>query len=249
VEELFSVARELGVDVVGISFHVGSGCTLSSAYTDAVKLARRAWNIGTKMGFNLTLLDVGGGFPGSDAWKVKFDEASSVLNRALMEQFGKEIENDKITVIAEPGRFFSERAFTLAVNIIARRRCIINDCAESKEGYMYYVNDGVYGSFNCTIYDHAICHPKVLRKDREQVPLEKDLGSDDLFECSVWGPTCDGLDRINEKVFLPRLAVGDWMVYERMGAYTVCAASQFNGFRKSNIVYTDSKGEVRALLL
>lgn len=24
---------------------------------------------------------------------------------------------------------------------------------------MYYVNDGVYGSFNCILYDHAHCMP------------------------------------------------------------------------------------------
>lgn len=28
---------------------------------------------------------------------------------------------------------------------------------------MYYVNDGVYGSFNCILYDHAHCFP-ILHK-------------------------------------------------------------------------------------
>ena len=33
---------------------------------------------------------------------------------------------------------------------------------------MYYVNDGVYGSFNCLMFDHAIVHPEVLCvKDEE----------------------------------------------------------------------------------
>lgn len=31
-----------------------------------------------------------------------------------------------------------------------------------KESFMYYVNDGVYGSFNCLIYDHAEVEPLVL---------------------------------------------------------------------------------------
>ena len=26
------------------------------------------------------------------------------------------------------------------------------------QGFMYYVNDGVYGSFNCILFDHV--HPK-----------------------------------------------------------------------------------------
>ena len=27
---------------------------------------------------------------------------------------------------------------------------------------MYYVNDGVYGSFNCLLYDHAEVYPELL---------------------------------------------------------------------------------------
>ena len=27
---------------------------------------------------------------------------------------------------------------------------------------MYYVNDGVYGSFNCLLYDHAEVEPSLL---------------------------------------------------------------------------------------
>ena len=28
--------------------------------------------------------------------------------------------------------------------------------------FMYYVNDGVYGSFNCLLYDHATVEPALL---------------------------------------------------------------------------------------
>jgi ornithine decarboxylase len=27
---------------------------------------------------------------------------------------------------------------------------------------MYYINDGVYASFNCLLFDHAIVEPRVL---------------------------------------------------------------------------------------
>lgn len=46
--------------------------------------------------------------------------------------------------------------------------------------------------------------------------------------------------------------MGDWLVFENMGAYTVCAASQFNGFEVSNVIYTSGGGsgssEVRRIL-
>lgn len=39
---------------------------------------------------------------------------------------------------------------------------------------MYYVNDGVYGSFNCILYDHAHCLP-VLHKVRVRFNLNATL--------------------------------------------------------------------------
>lgn len=51
-----------------------------------------------------------------------------------------------------------------------------------------------------------------------------------LYSSSVWGPTCDGLDQVLDNVLLPQMHLGDWMVFEDMGAYTLPVASPFNGF-------------------
>jgi ornithine decarboxylase len=60
---------------------------------------------------------------------------------------------------------------------------------------------------------------------------------------SVWGPTCDSIDCVCPTVRLPAaLQVGDWLAFDNMGAYTVCAASQFNGFALSQAVYTVGGG-------
>lgn len=69
---------------------------------------------------------------------------------------------------------------------------------------------------------------------------------------SVWGPTCDSIDCVSPKTVLPTsLQVGDWLGFDNMGAYTVCAASQFNGFEVSKVIYTAgavNAGEVRKIL-
>lgn len=46
--------------------------------------------------------------------------------------------------------------------------------------------------------------------------------------CSVWGPTCDSIDCVQAVARLPTgaLKVGDWLRWDTMGAYTICAASQ-----------------------
>ena len=71
--------------------------------------------------------------------------------------------------------------------------------------------------------------------------------------CSIWGPTCDSIDCVSTKTTLPSgLRVGDWLGFDNMGAYTICAASQFNGFELSNVVYTTGGGpdgfEVQCIL-
>jgi hypothetical protein len=58
--------------------------------------------------------------------------------------------------------------------------------------------------------------------------VQADLGK--LIPSSLWGPTCDGLDQVVENALLPVMSVGDWIVFENMGAYTLPVASPFNGF-------------------
>ncbi|XP_075717222.1 ornithine decarboxylase [Rhinoderma darwinii] len=233
---LLERAKELNVEIIGVSFHVGSGCTDPQTFVQAVSDARCVFDMGAEHGFNMHLLDIGGGFPGSEDVKLKFEEVTSVINPALDKYFPVD---SGVQIIAEPGRYYVASAFTLAVNIIAKKVMVAEQTGSDDEDdsscdktLMYYVNDGVYGSFNCILYDHA--HVKPV--------LQKKLKSDEKFySSSIWGPTCDGLDRIVERFDLPELQVGDWMLFENMGAYTVAAASTFNGFQRPTLFYVMSR--------
>ncbi|XP_062324732.1 ornithine decarboxylase [Osmerus eperlanus] len=227
---LLERAQELGLDVIGVSFHVGSGCTDPDTYTQAISDARCVFDMASELGYNMHLLDIGGGFPGSEDVKLKFEDITNVINPALDKYFPVD---SGVRIIAEPGRYYVASAYTLAVNIIAKKVIMNEQSASDEEDegtndrtLMYYVNDGVYGSFNCILYDHAHCLPTLHRKPK---PEER------MFPCSIWGPTCDGLDRIVEQCYLPDMQLGDWMLFENMGAYTVAASSTFNGFQKPDI--------------
>ncbi|XP_069831827.1 ornithine decarboxylase [Dendropsophus ebraccatus] len=233
---LLERAKELNVDVIGVSFHVGSGCTDPQTFVQAVSDARFVFDMGAELGFNMHLLDIGGGFPGSEDVKLKFEEVTSVINPALDKYFPVD---SGVQIIAEPGRYYVASAFTLAVNIIAKKVMVTEQSGSDDEDdsscdktLMYYVNDGVYGSFNCILYDHAHVKP-VLQK--------KPNFDEKYYSSSIWGPTCDGLDRIVERFDLPELQVGDWMLFENMGAYTVAASSTFNGFQRPTLFYVMSR--------
>lgn len=103
-----------------------------------------------------------------------------------------------------------------------------------------YVNDGVYGAFNCILFDHQTPQPQVLTL--KGLPYAPSSSSQQQL-ASVWGPTCDSIDCVSKGVMLPHgIEVGDWFGFENMGAYTVCAASQFNGFEVSKVIYTVGGG-------
>ncbi|XP_075454467.1 ornithine decarboxylase [Ascaphus truei] len=233
---LLERAKELNVAIIGVSFHVGSGCTDPQTFVQAVSDARCVFDMGAELGFNMHLLDIGGGFPGSEDVKLKFEEVTAVINPALDKYFPTD---SGVRIIAEPGRYYVASAFTLAVNIIAKKVILTEqtgsddeeDCATDKT-LMYYVNDGVYGSFNCILYDHAHVKPVLQKKPKPDEPF---------YSSSIWGPTCDGLDRIVERFDLPDLQVGDWMLFENMGAYTVAASSTFNGFQRPTLYYVMSR--------
>ncbi|KAJ7705734.1 ornithine decarboxylase [Mycena olivaceomarginata] len=221
VPGLLAKAKELNLDVVGVSFHVGSGCYDPSVYTDAVMRLKTAFDMGTEAGYQFSLLDVGGGF--EDAL---FEQAATFLTDAIATYF--------------PDR----RGYQVSRLILLRGERPRPTRAPTKEdseaqpdrpSVMYYINDGVYGAFNCILFDHQTVHPYVLSMGGSFHVAS----SEPVANSSVWGPTCDSIDCVCPATQLPgALRVGDWLGFDGMGAYTVCAASQFNGFAVSRVIYT-----------
>nr|CAD7587401.1 unnamed protein product [Timema genevievae] len=168
---LIRVARFLGLEVVGISFHVGSGCDDPPVFRRGIAAARKLFDYATTLGYNFDLLDLGGGYPGNTGTSI--DKIADVINLALEEFF----PDPSVKVIAEPGRFFVASAFALATNIHSKREVRNND---EKDGsithVMYYINDGVYGAFNCCLYDHY--HPT-------PIPLEVSFCSNTVLLYNV----------------------------------------------------------------
>ena len=234
---LLELAKELGIEVVGVSFHVGSGTQDPSAFAASVKDARRVFDTAAELGFNMRLLDVGGGY-GND----NFEEIASILGPAIDDYFPPSVR-----VIAEPGRYYVAIAFTIACHVIARREVL--DRTSTEASYMLYLNDGVYGNFSGIMFDHQQPIPKVLKHGDEYFYNTTHHNSA-LTKYSVWGPTCDGIDCISKGCMLPKvLEAGDWLYFSEMGAYSKCSATKFNGFSDDHrVIYIVSEAGAQALL-
>ena len=61
--DLIAFAHNNELEVEGLSFHVGSQCTNPENYSQALHLAAGIFAEAKARGFDLKLLDIGGGFP------------------------------------------------------------------------------------------------------------------------------------------------------------------------------------------
>ncbi|XP_059546405.1 antizyme inhibitor 2-like isoform X4 [Myotis daubentonii] len=220
---LLKSARDLGLAVVGASFHVGSGCQNPDRFAQVIADCRRVFEMGRGVGHEMSLLDIGGGFPGVEGSEPEFEEMARVINAALAQDFP---EGTGIEVIAEPGRFYAAPVCVAAVNIIAKK-AVLQPGGHRK--LLYYLNEGHYGSFRAFHRDHVPRMPIVVKELCSKPPL---------FPCILYGPTCSAFDTFyNEEVQLPELDVGDWLIFPSMGAYSSVLSSTFNGFPPASICY------------
>ena len=226
----------------------------------------------------MTVVDIGGGFPGYPAGYAgdgmpTFAELAASIRDGIV-RFNSQLvhgahpnpspiadEADTKTIpcvdrppvrfIAEPGRYFVTTCTAVTTRVIARK-------GGAQKMQALYLDNGVYGTFNNVIYDHAanpVPHKLSIKatnlqsdpcygvlgtspvggENTESVGLACDGVANEENEdipSAVFGPTCDGLDQMcsQDSTKLPRCEIGDWLFWEHMGAYTHTASFAFNGY-------------------
>jgi diaminopimelate decarboxylase len=88
-----------------------------------------------------------------------------------------------------------------------------------------YISDGIFGSFHALAIHRAIPMPRLLRHNDRYILNAEATAKLPLYASTIWGPTHDAMDVVHSKVYLPELNIGDWLVYENMGVYTLATAS------------------------
>ena len=209
---LARLAADLGIDVGGLSFHVGSQAASATKHVEALQVCARLLRAGRreKLG-SLDRLDIGGGFPISYAQPVQDIQRFCAPLRAALAKLPR-----RVRVLAEPGRYVVGPAAIGVATVMGRAR---------REGHWwYYLDDGLYGSYSGQLFDHA------------RYPVEALRAGGELLPSVLAGPTCDSIDVIAENLMLPPLQIGDLIIGRAMGAYTWASASEFNFFPKATVV-------------
>jgi ornithine decarboxylase len=212
--EVLDHAQRLGLGAHGVSFHVGSQQRRTAAWDEALKSAAAIFRACSERGINLSMVNLGGGFPTKYLRDVPAVEAyGRSIFRALRKHFGNRIPE----TIIEPGRGMVGNAGVIEAEVV-----LVSNKSEQDHVRWVYLDIGKFGGLAETM-DESIRYP--IRTPHE---------GEEVGPCVLAGPTCDSADVLYEKrpYDLPiSLEIGDKVLIEGTGAYTATYASVgFNGF-------------------
>jgi ornithine decarboxylase len=212
--EVLDHAQRLGLEPCGVSFHVGSQQRRTAAWDEALKTASAIFRACAERGMNLTMVNLGGGFPTKYLRDVPAVQAyGRSIFRALRKHFGNAIPE----TIIEPGRGMVGNAGVIEAEVV-----LVSKKSEQDQARWVYLDIGKFGGLAETM-EESIRYPIKTPRDGGEVG-----------PCVLAGPTCDSADVMYEKrpYDLPiSLEIGDKVLIEGTGAYTATYASvAFNGF-------------------
>ncbi|SDZ42719.1 ornithine decarboxylase [Jannaschia faecimaris] len=213
VMQLLDRARDLGLVPHGLSFHVGSQTREARMWTGTLDQVAAIWARAQDEGFDLQLLNIGGGFPAFYGEEIQAPTSYARSVIALIEDRFTDVPQ----IMAEPGRGMVAEAGAIAAEVV-----LVSKKSNDDLHRWVYLDIGRFSGLAET-EGEAIRYQFVTPRD-----------GDDTGPCVVAGPSCDSADVMYEKrpLQLPlSLKAGDKIVIRNCGAYTTTYSSVgFNGF-------------------
>jgi ornithine decarboxylase len=202
-------ALQLQVNLCGVTFHVGSQCTNIHNWVEGIKSAKDIFHQLIARGFIPQLLNLGGGYP-----LQLTPEDPSIEDVAF--EINRELESlpDTIQVMAEPGRYLVGSAGCLVSQVMG--------IATRDDSRWLYLDLGFYSGL--IELEQGIAFTLVSQR----------TGAPELW--SVAGPTCDAIDVLGQHYLPATMAPEDLVFVPNTGAYSLCCASDFNGFAIPRLV-------------
>jgi len=199
-----------------LCFHVGSQCEETYAYERHIMAAGR---IAKKSGVTIARLNVGGGFPAAypSSGAPPLSAYFEAIERATKKTFG----TNRPAMIIEPGRAMSTPSTSLLLRV-----------KHTRGGRAVYVNDGVYGALMEIKFMPILPAVRVWRGT--------EILKDKTRPYTIFGPTCDSYDMLEQIFELPQtIAEDDYIEMAQMGAYTQASTTAFNGFAERRQYFAD----------
>lgn len=213
---VISVLGEKKTRIAGVHLHTSSKSRGLDIYR---AIAQTACQLQQEFHFELDYVDVGGGFFGGLPTKPQFEEYLALMARILSTQF----DRNRTKLILEPGMALIGAPVQYVTTVID-----VKDTQFSR----FVVTDGSRTNIDPLMTKSSYFHTFETEGDRSAVHRQ-----------IICGYTCMEHDRLFEAVDEPELLLGDRIVYDKVGAYTMCLTPLF--IRYFPDVYVRNNGTVR----
>ncbi len=217
------------INFLGYHFHIGTGITNPGAYSKSLKKLFPIFDKTREEGFNIKILDVGGGFAASTSRNITSSEIQShqafnyfpksikQSNQATISDFIKEIsitiqdyfkEAKLPELIFEPGRCITgpNQFLLLKVHRTKVRSGDVN----------WLITDGGLGTVSIpTSYEY------------HEVFLCDDVNRPRTEQAIIIGPCCIAAEMVRKKKLMPKVHAGEVLAIMDSGAYFTALESSF----------------------
>ena len=195
-----TMLQEKGARVSGLHLHTSSKSRGLDIYR---AIAMVACDIRKEFQLDLDYVDVGGGFFGGLPTKPQFDEYMALMADILSTQFDK----GRTSLIIEPGMAVIGAPVRYVTTVID-----VKDTQYNR----FVVTDGSRTSIDPLMSKSSYFHSYERSADSSIVPKQ-----------IICGYTCMEHDRLFEAIEEPALLPGDRIIYDKVGAYTMCLTPLF----------------------
>lgn len=192
--------RQKGGRVAGLHLHTSSKSRGLDIYRAIAVIACR---LREEFQFELDYIDVGGGFFGGLPTKPQFEEYIALMEGILSKQYDKE----RTKLIVEPGMAVIGAPVRYVTTVID---------VKDTEFNRFVVTDGSRTSIDPLMTKSSYFHSCERQQETPVIPRQ-----------IICGYTCMEHDRLYEAVNEPELQPGDRIIYDKVGAYTMCLTPLF----------------------
>lgn len=227
VIDIQRLSKTVNLNIVGLSFHVGSQNRNPQNFERQIKYAKFVWGFIEEITGNpLKLLNIGGGLPAFNYYRIVEytpDDYVGVINENTKDL----IEKYNTTIMVEPGRYVASDQQVLVSRVILKKDNHINHLSQPwifLNVNQFQIPEQQFG---------------VRLKYTAYNPNKKFSDEEILF--TVQGMSCDSGDIFGEYYLPENVDEGDYIIIESAGQYTTAyygyycndedGSWGFNGFK------------------
>ena len=190
---------------IGVHFHLGSQITGTQPYLRCVEKMGEFISHLREEGVDLEYMDMGGGFG------IAYRRKEFPLDiEELASQIAPLIQEQKLKLIMEPGRYLVGNAGVMVTQVLYRKKRKEREFLIVDAGMNDLIRPALYGAY------HEI---KKIQEPQKMPPMEV---------VDVAGPVCESTDFLAKDRRLPRSQEGEYLAIMDAGAYGFSMASSYN---------------------